>query len=147
MWKSRTKKAFSLIETTCSISLFVVLFFSAATIGLASTKIKAQGKEMKEMVELLEIVHDYLECNASYEDIKQLKENNKLILCNINLNYSVLKEKELISLFQNDSGVSGRRLHMMVEGDKVYKITLNFYDDSRYSTKPLVYEFYKGSYK
>lgn len=147
MWKLNIKKGFTLIEVLCSITVFFMLFMAALTIQLNTLKLKRCNEKMTNYISIMESIKNNIIYNINYDELLNIKLKNKCYINISNLKSDSIKNKELLSLFSEDSSHKEDYMMMEVEEGKVLKVNLKLYGKFYDKIKVMECEFYKGNYK
>lgn len=143
----KKKKGFTLIEVLCAITLFSTLFITCLRTELNALSLKKYNQSMKKYLVCMEYIKNNMIYNFSYNDIQNLK-NQERCYCSINAgNLDKFKGENLNNLFVKSRPENKSYLVMNVDGDRVYKVNLKLYVQILKEERILECEFYKGSYK
>ncbi|NFN87395.1 type II secretion system protein [Clostridium sporogenes] len=147
MLNLKDKKGFIIIEILCALSIFIMLLGGALTVGRNSSKIKCEYKEREKYIGFLQRIKNEAMYNFTYEDLKKLKNDNKLYIHKDEMEWDFEKNKDTKILFTNIAPQKKPYLEMRISGDDVFKVNLILNYEERKEKKKIECEFYKGRYK
>lgn len=147
MLKSNTKKGFTLIEVLCSLSIFYIMFTAALTTQCSSINIRKNESDLKKYCIFFSALRDNMEYNAPYDEILQLKTEQKFYISSEKIDIDSIKNSNLTTLFCNS--VPDKEPYVkvsIIEGD-VLKINITLSYKAFNNEQNLECVFYKGRYK
>jgi prepilin-type N-terminal cleavage/methylation domain len=147
MCKSNKKNGFNLIEVMCSVTLFSILFMITLTIGVKVLKIKKYNKEINNYSLAMEEIKNRMIYNSTYNELQQLKLENRYYISEENINFDKLRQKDLIDMFIETKPLQESYLVISIEEGMVLKVNLKLYAKVNNDINIMECEFYKGEYK
>ncbi|APH14466.1 hypothetical protein NPD5_121 [Clostridium sporogenes] len=147
MWNLKDKKGFIMIEILCALSIFIMLLSGALVASKNASKIKCEYREREKYIGLLQGVKNEVMYNFTYEDLKNLKEENKLYIHKEEMNWDFHQNKDTKMLFTNIVPQKEPYLEMRITETEIFKVNLILNYEERKEKKRVHCEFYKGRYK
>lgn len=147
MFRSNKKKGFTLVEVLCSITLFAVLFMITLTMQLQALKVEKYNKQINKDALLMEEIKNIMIYNATYDELKRLKVENRHYMDTEGIDFDKLTGKEIMNMFVETKPSKEPYLEINIEDGKVLKINFKFYGKGIDNTTIMECEFYKGKYK
>jgi hypothetical protein len=147
MLRSSTKKGFMLIEVLCSLSLFYIMFTAALTTECSSINIRKNNADLKSYCIFFEALRDNMEYNASYDEISQLKSEEKLYIDSEKINLDSIKNSNLNTLFSNTVPDKEPYVKVSISEGDVLKVNISLCCKIFNSEQNLDCTFHKGRYK
>lgn len=147
MLKLKSNKGFTLIEVLCSLCVFSILFLSALTMQINSYKIEKYYKEFESYCLFEEYVKNNLIYNCTYDEIQQLKAQNRFYISNDNIKLNNIENAGFTDMFVSTVQQQKPYAQIDIQGDKVLKINLKLYMQIMNKKEVMECEFYKGKYK
>ncbi|WP_195923180.1 type II secretion system protein [Clostridium tepidum] len=147
MLNLKDKKGFIIIEILCALSIFIMLLGGALIVGKNSSKIKCEYAEREKYIKFLQGIKNETMYNFSYEDLKKLKNENKLYINKDKIECDFYKNKDIKILFTSINPKNKPYLEMRINGEDVFKVNLILNYEERKEKKKIECEFYKGRYK
>lgn len=147
MLNLRSSKGFTLIEVLCSISVFSILFMSALAIQTTSYKIQKYYRKIYTYSLFEEYVKNNIIYNCTYDQIAQLRMQNRLYISGDNINLNNTNSTEFTNIFMNNIPKQKPYIQMNIKGDNVLKIDIKLYTQEMNKKEVMECEVYKGKYK
>ena len=136
-----------MIEVLCALSIFIMLLSGALVASKNASKIKCEYMEREKYTGLLQGVKNEVMYNFTYEDLKNLKEENKLYIHKEAMNWDFHQNKDIKMLFTNIVPQKEPYLEMRITETDIFKVNLILNYEERKEKKRVRCEFYKGRYK
>lgn len=92
------KKAFSLIEVLCAVSVFLIFITFALSIFNKSIKVKTYNNYYKESIHFIEAVKMTLLYNSSLEEINKIKDKEDIVIHKKDMNIDSVKNKSFLNI-------------------------------------------------
>ncbi len=124
MWNLKDKKGFIMIEILCALSIFIMLLSGALVASENASKIKCEYREREKYIGLLQGVKNEVMYNFTYEDLKNLKEENKLYIHKDEMNWDFHQNKDTKMLFTNIVPQKEPYLEMRITETEIFKVNL-----------------------
>lgn len=147
MLNLKSNRGFTLIEVLCSISVFSILFMSALTMQISSHKMQKYYEKMYTYSIFEEYVKNNIIYNCTYEQIEQLKMQNRLYISEHNINLNNIDNMDFTDIFMSTVPQQKPYVQINVQGDKVLKIDIKLYTQEMNKKEVMECEVYKGKYK
>lgn len=147
--KTINKKGFALVEVLCSFLIFSLVFTSIFNLRIYMDKLEIRDKMIEDYYCYLSGLKYNLLKNFTYNEIKQLKEENKLNIFKENINADLLCEENFNYIFKKENPMSYPYVTIKIEDFKesdVLKVKLYLYFTINNTEKNISTEFLKGSY-
>lgn len=124
MWNLKDKKGFIMIEILCALSIFIMLLSGALVASKNASKIKCEYRQREKYIGLLQGVKNEVMYNFTYEDLKRLKEENKLYIHKDEMNWDFHQNKDTKMLFTNIVPQKEPYLEMRITETEIFKVNL-----------------------
>jgi len=147
MFRSNKKKGITLIEVICSITLFAILFMITLTMELQVLKVQRYNKQTNKYALFMEEIKNIMIYNATYDELKRLKSENRYYISTENIDFDKLIEKDVMNMFIETKPLKEPYLEVGVEDGKVLKVNFKLYAKVINNIIVMECEFYKGKYK
>lgn len=153
MWKSNSKKGYTLIEIVCSLTILAILLLAAMITELYYFSLKRYNQNLLQCTCYLEALKSNLRDQYSYADINSLQAARNYYVPKENINMDELKETNFISdlLVQPPLEVEVLEkpyveIRKEIGEGRCINIKLTAYIQNKSGTETLKIEFLKGDY-
>ena len=148
MLKLTSKKGFTLVELICSLGIFSIIFISMISYGVASLNMKKRIKIINDNVFIMEGLKNNIIYRMSFEELEQLKNDNRIFVNKENLTFNKI-QTTLLDVFSDTPWKENEYLELrfLKYEFKVYTLGLFLHSESRYGAAELQCYFYKGDHK
>ncbi len=143
MWNLKDKKGFIMIEMLCALSIFIMLLSGALVASKNASKIKCEYREREKYIGLLQGVKNEVMYNFTYEDLKNLKEENKLYIHKEEMNWDFHQNKDTKILFTNIVPQKEPYLEMRITETEIFKVNLILNYEERKEKRGFTVNFIK----
>lgn len=147
MLKLKTKKGFTLIEVLCSICIFYIMFTAALTTQCSSINIRKSTSDLKNYCLFFEALRNNMEYNALYDEILQLKSEQKFYISSDKIDLDVVKNNSLTTVFSSIEPSKEPYVKVSITDGDVLTVNISLFYKSFNSEQNLECIFYKGRYK
>jgi len=147
MWKFKTKSAFTLVEVMCSIGIFSLLFITALTIELNAIKIRKYNKDICETSILIEALKNNIIGNTTYNELKSLKESNKIYINKEFLKLSKLKVYKVYDATSVSIDNSEEYVKLNLAEGTVIEVEIELHTKNNNIEEVTKCKVYKGNYQ
>ncbi len=146
MLKLNKKSGYSILEVLCAISILSIMLSGILMLDLNNLKLKKYNNEIIRYTYILDTLKKEILFNCTYEDIKNITENNKKYISGEYLTIENIKKLKLNQLFNEDVKLDDTYLEMNIVDDTAFKIELNIHLMLKSKKDIIKCEFYKGKY-
>lgn len=146
----KRSKGFGFVEVLCSACIFFMVIASVFKLKITMNNIAKRQKTIESYYCFLSGLKYNLLKNATYEEVKNLKENEKLNIPKEKINIDLMCSEELESVFTKEINNDCPRITMEIEDFKdesVLKIRLKMCFLVNGQQKESITEFLKGNYQ
>lgn len=147
MLKSKSKKAFTLVEVICSLSIFSIIFMSMISYDIVSMNMTRTIKNTNENLYIMEALKNNIIHTMTFEELEGLQKDNKIYINNENL--TAYKIQNGMSNIFSDQALEDNpyiKLSFLKCELEVYTLRLSLYDNKQSDMPELQCDFYKGNY-
>lgn len=146
MLKSSKKSGYSIVEVLCAISILSITFTGILTLELNNLKLNKYNKEVIKYTYVLDALKKEIMVNNSYDDIKDIINDNKRYISEENLTTERIKSLNLNQLFNASANLNNTYLEMTVIDEEALKVKLELHLKIQSKENIIFCEFYKGKY-
>lgn len=120
---------------------------SALAIQTTSYKIQKYYRKIYTYSLFEEYVKNNIIYNCTYDQIAQLRMQNRLYISGDNINLNNTNSTEFTNIFMNNIPKQKPYIQMNIKGDNVLKIDIKLYTQEMNKKEVMECEVYKGKYK
>lgn len=153
MWKSKTKKGYTLIEVVCALTILSILLLAAITIELNYFSTKKYNKVLMTSTYFMEALKNNIMDKYTYSQINILGTEKNYYIAKEKMNLDSLKEPMLIRNLLEQAPLEDVNLekpYVVIRKEygagRCLNIKLTGYIEKNGSTETLRMEFLKGDY-
>lgn len=146
MLKLKNKHGFTIVELTCSIAIFCLLFLSSVTIALKSYEIQIYNTKNREYDYIMQLLKNKIQYDISYEEIKNISSSPHYYINKKNLNSNIIKESQFVDIISCTEPEELPYAVIDIDTDQVFKIKIKI--KTKILNREEVKEcyFFKGNY-
>ncbi|WP_027624692.1 prepilin-type N-terminal cleavage/methylation domain-containing protein [Clostridium lundense] len=114
MWKLN-KKAFTIIEVLCSMTLFSLMAITAVSVIIVSCKLKLYNENLREYAYFIEGLKNNIAYNLKEEELFYIKQGEEKFIHKENINMENLRKKHLKEILSKSNPKEEPYIHVNVE--------------------------------
>lgn len=143
MWRLSIKNGFSIIEVSCSILIFSIIFSMLITIELRSINLHNESLKLRDYKYFMEALKDDIQFNWNYEDVKLLS-GKYIYIEGSNINIAKLEQGRAEDILKSQITKSLPYIEINVQGNDLMTIDIKLYYKLFLSDKVSEIKFLKG---
>ncbi len=139
-------KGFTLVEVMVSLSIFTLLSFFSFSMMFSSLRLAQSNERQSENLAALEALKCIMTYNFSYEEVMELKNDNRIYLDLQDFPYEYFKDQRLKEAFSSQMPDSGEYISLDIKEGSVLVVNLSMHYKFNNREEICKTEFYKGYY-